>query len=203
MPDELRLREREREAEQAVSVESLRTTSETDALLSVLANARPAFVAFASRRLGSAADAEDVVQQAMLRATTTIDALRDRERVVAWFYRVLRNMIADHLASRARRDARLAPLDEEVESRAVEEPPADVCGCGLSLLEGLRGEYADVVRRVDLEEEPLDEVARALTITSNNAKVRLHRARNALRSALAARCGTDSARACADCSCDA
>lgn len=180
-----------------MSEEHLPTTQETDALLSILSDARPAFVAFAARRLGTSADAEDVVQQALLRAASSIGKVRDRERVVAWFYRVLRNVIADHRAA----SARLVLLAERLEPSATEDDSASVCGCSLELLGTLRSEYAEVVRRVDLDEEPLGEVARSMTITSNNAKVRLHRARKALRSALAARCGTDSSQACADCEC--
>jgi RNA polymerase sigma-70 factor (ECF subfamily) len=86
---------------------------------------------------------------------------------------------------------------------ASEAQPEDaaVCGCSLGVLDALHAEYAEVLRRVDINEEPLEDVARALSITSNNAKVRLHRARKALRTALLSYCGTDSARACAGCAC--
>src|SRR5688572_32346081 len=69
-------------------------------------------------------------------------------------------------------------------------------------LERIRPEYADVLRRVDIEEEPLSSVAEALGITVNNATVRLHRARKAFREQLQAFCGTASMRACLDCACN-
>lgn len=73
--------------------------------------------------------------------------------------------------------------------------------CSLGVLGTLRAEYATITQRVDLGEEPLDDVAHALAIAPNNAKVRLHRARKALRAALLAYCGTDSSRACASGAC--
>ncbi len=51
------------------------------------------------------------------------------------------------------------------------------CACSLGLLERVRPEHAAVLRRVDLDEEPIAEVARVLGVTTNNATVRLHRAR--------------------------
>ena len=59
-----------------------------------------------------------------------------------------------------------------------------------------------VLRRIDLDEEPIAEVARSLGVTTNHATVRLHRARGALRKLLQDGCGTDSVKACADCACD-
>jgi RNA polymerase sigma-70 factor (ECF subfamily) len=46
------------------------------------------------------------------------------------------------------------------------------------------------------------EVARELGLNANNAMVRLHRARNALRERLASHCGTTTARSCSDCGCE-
>ncbi len=168
-------------------------------LLSTLAAQRPAFLAFVKRRVRSGADADDLLQQAMLKATSSIDAVRDGERIEAWFYRVLRNTIADHHVEWARREARLELLARE----ASEEPPGEAasCACSLGVLDELRPEYADVLRRVDIEEASLDEAAASLGITPNNAKVRLHRARKAMREALVAFCGKCSARGCAGCNC--
>ena len=169
-------------------------------LLVMLAEQRSAFLAFVRKRVRSGADAEDLLQQALLKAAEKLDTVRDGERLEAWFYRVLRNTIADHHAEWARRESRLELLARE----ASEAPPEDaaVCGCSLGVLDALHTEYAEILRRVDIDEELLDDVAGALAITPNNAKVRLHRARKALRAALLSYCKTDSARACQSCACD-
>ena len=48
----------------------------------------------------------------------------------------------------------------------------------------------------------MPELADGLGITVNNASVRLHRARRAMRDALCEHCGTDSLRSCQDCPCE-
>lgn len=208
LPTGLRMRERQEEVA-AVTVRpgashesSAPAAAEPLAreLLALLAGQRPAFLAFVRRRVRSGADAEDILQQALLKATSSIDTVRDGERLEAWFYRILRNTVADHHAEWARRETRLEVLAREASEAPPEE--AAVCACSLGVLGTLRSEYAEILRRVDVDEESLDDAARAVGITPNNAKVRLHRARKALRGALLSFCGTDSARACASCGCD-
>ncbi|MGH7821909.1 MAG: hypothetical protein ACREQ9_19275 [Candidatus Binatia bacterium] len=58
-----------------------------------------------------------------------------------------------------------------------------------------------MLRRVDLDERSLAGAADALGITTNNAAVRLHRARRALRRQLERSCGTCAEHACLDCRC--
>jgi RNA polymerase sigma factor (sigma-70 family) len=161
---------------------------------------RSAFLAFLRARSASPADAEDVFQQSLLKAAQHAGDVRDPERRRAWFFQIMRRTLADEHARAAAAAAKIAALGPATEEPVPEERP--ICGCCLRRLEELRADYADILRRVDLGEEPLADVAAALGITVNNATVRLHRARKALRDQLRAFCGTDSARACADCGCD-
>lgn len=169
-------------------------------LLDRLVGQRGRFLQFARRRLPNEADAEDLVQQALVRAAEKITAVRDGEHVEAWFYRLLRRMIADVRAQHAVRSARLDLLRADLDEASPEE--IATCGCSLGLLEKLRPDYGAMLRRVDIDDEEIRGVADSLGLTVNNATVRLHRARKALREALLDACGTTSARACADCSCD-
>lgn len=135
-----------------------------------------------------------------MKAAEKLDTVRDGEHIEAWFYRVLRNTIADHHAEWARRESRLQLLTREASEAPPEE--AAVCGCSLGVLDTLHTAYAEILRRVDIDEESLEDAARALATTPNNAKVRLHRARKTLRAALLSYCKTDSVRACQSCACD-
>lgn len=126
--------------------------------------------------------------------------VRDPARTRALFFRILRNTPADEHARAALAAEKVAALGPATEEPVPDEPP--VCGCCVAQLESLRADYADILRRVDLGDERLADVAATLGITVNNATVRLHRARKALRDHLRAFCGTDSTRACADCGCD-
>lgn len=161
---------------------------------------RNAFLAFLRRRLPSAADAEDILQQALVKATEHAQDVRDGQRLRSWFFQILRRTLADHHAQRAVRESKLAALAAEMDTSTPRE--LATCACSLGQLEHIRPEYAEILRRVDIEEQSLSEAAEALGVTVNNAGVRLHRARRALREQLEAFCGTRSIRARLDCNCD-
>jgi RNA polymerase sigma factor (sigma-70 family) len=175
-------------------------TAATDDLVVRLVARRGEFLDYLRRRVRSGADAEDLLQQALMRASGKVSQLRDPDLLFPWFYQVLRRTLADHHARWAKQEGHLDELSSEVEAATDEE--AATCGCSLGLLPTLKPEYADILRRVDLDDMSIVSVAEAMGITANNATVRLHRARKALRQALVDLCGTTTARACGDCGCD-
>ena len=159
------------------------------------------FFTFLLRRTGNREVAEEILQAAFLRGLERGGTLRDEESVVAWFYRLLRNALAE----RARRDAvegrALEGYARELEE--VDEPlESFVCECVSRMLDALKPEYAALLRAVDLEERPVAQVASELAITANNASVRLHRARRALARAVEQACGECCRRGCIDCDCE-
>jgi RNA polymerase sigma-70 factor, ECF subfamily len=80
------------------------------------------------------------------------------------------------------------------------ESERTVCACVAGLAGTLKPEYAQALRRVDLEGASLALLAEEAGITPNNAKVRLHRARQALARRLEQSCGTSCCRrGCVDC----
>ena len=96
-------------------------------------------------------------------------------------------------------------VEKRVGSRAAAayelELRGEVCACITRLLPVLKPEYAEMIRRVDLDEQPVSGVARSLGITANNAMVRLHRARAGLKKQLERSCGTCATHGCLDCRC--
>jgi RNA polymerase sigma factor (sigma-70 family) len=156
------------------------------------------FLGFVRARVGSEAEAEDLLQAAYLKATEKAETIRDDESVVAWFYRLLRNAVID--LQRERRRAGAALLDPAPESTDAELHRV-VCACVNDLVPTLKPEWARLVRRVDLEGGSVPDVARAEGITPNNAAVRLHRARAALRDKLRVVCGACARHGCLDCGC--
>lgn len=50
------------------------------------------FPQFLERRLGSRADAEDLLQTAFLKLVARENSLRDEEELIPWFYQLLRNL---------------------------------------------------------------------------------------------------------------
>jgi RNA polymerase sigma-70 factor (ECF subfamily) len=168
--------------------------------LSQLAARRAQVIGRVRARVGSEADAEDIFQQALIRAAEHLGALGDPSKLNAWFDAIVRRLVLDHHAAVARREGH--EVITEVMPEPAPEREVEVCGCSLRLIDAMRPEYAEIVRRVDLEEATVMEAADALGITANNASVRLHRARAALRLKLIETCGTTSARACMDCGCE-
>jgi RNA polymerase sigma-70 factor (ECF subfamily) len=176
-----------------------------DVAASLVANHR-AFVAFVQRRVGSAALAEEIVQDAFVRSLDKLDAVR--ETAVGWFYRVLRNAIIDHhrrSAAAERRHEAYAREEQVVDDARGErddELHRVVCTCVAQLAGTLKPEYALALQRVEVDGLSVKDFADEAGISSNNAGVRIFRAREALRKQVARACGTCATHGCVDCTCD-
>lgn len=171
-------------------------------MLAALVDNHRQFLAFLRRRVRTRAEAEDILQAAYLRGVEKGGAIRSNESAVAWFYRLLRNALVDHYRRAGARARAIAGVELLNEPTAFDpELRGEVCACISRLLPALKPEYAEMVKRVDLEEAPLADVARSLGIKPNNAAVRLHRARAALKRSLERSCGTCATHGCLDCGC--
>jgi RNA polymerase sigma-70 factor (ECF subfamily) len=179
------------------------TASSAQATLEKLVDGHRQFLAFLERRVGSRAAAEDILQDAFVRGMRHADTLHSQESAVAWFYRLLRNAIADHFRRRKSEQRALERLAAEpAEDPAGERDLTDaVCRCIGSLLDTLKPEYAAVLRRVDLDGLTPSAFAAEAGITANNAAVRAHRARLALRRQVEKSCGTCATHGCFNCQC--
>jgi RNA polymerase sigma factor (sigma-70 family) len=161
------------------------------------------FQAFLQPRVRSVEDADEILQAAFMRAAEKADSIRDEERVVAWFYRLLRNAIIDYYRRKNAEQKAIEKLSQLAIDEAVADPELErvVCECIHDLIPTLKPEYADVLKQVDLEGVSIPEAANAMGISSNNAHVRLHRARAALHERLVQTCGTCTTHGCLDCTC--
>lgn len=166
---------------------------------------RARFLRFLERRLGNLHTAEEILQDALLKTFMKGVILSDERSRVAWFFRLLRNAVTDHFRHRqAEARAILGPSGLPGVDSGSQECSAvrSVCHCVTSQVEQLKPEYACILRRVDLERESLEKFASSMSITANHAKVRLHRARAALRERLEATCcGSCLSTGCLDCTC--
>lgn len=161
------------------------------------------FLAFLERRVGERALAEDLLQDAFVRTLEKGDAIRDEGSAVAWFYRVLRNAVIDHHRRSGARSRSLEALAREL-GDAVEPPPelrGAICACVGELAGTLKPEYAQAIRRVELDGVAVRDFADEAGITANNAAVRVFRAREALRRQVTASCRTCAEHGCLDCNC--
>ena len=169
----------------------------------ILNASRGRFLSFLTRRVGSRDAAEEILQAAFLKIVAKGAAPREKERAEAWFYRILRNALIDH-HRRGEAEARsLETLQRNAGSEGANDPDLErsVCACVGGVLGALKPEYEVILRRVDLEEIPLKEASIQLGLTTNNATVRLHRARGALRKLLGEVCGACTEHGCLSCAC--
>ncbi len=155
---------------------------------------RHVFKAFLASRVGNEADAEDLLQNGLVKAMERGGEIKDGEKAVAWFYQVLRNVLIDHMRSQnaaaKRDDAWASSTMTLADDREAER---HICACFERMLPAMKPAQAELVRRVELKGEPVAKVAIALGMTANNASVTLHRARAELRAKLMDFCG--------DCAC--
>lgn len=161
------------------------------------------FLRFLERRVGRRDLAEDILQEAFARGLDKLETLRDGEAVVPWFYRALRNATVDYWRRAKVRDRVLEQFAHEVET--AEEAPGtirdEVCRCVSRLADTLKPEYAAALRRVEVDGISVKSFAEEQGISANNAGVRIHRAREALRRQLAVSCGTCAEHGCVSCTC--
>ena len=89
------------------------TPGDAGSLSVALSERRLEFLRFVQKRVGDAATAEDILQDALSRSLTAGDELRDPNAAIAWFYRLLRNRIVDHHRRAGAEARRLAALQHE------------------------------------------------------------------------------------------
>lgn len=172
---------------------------QTRSLAPILAQ-RARFRAYLVARLGNEADADDVLQNGLVKAMRSAGGVSDAEKLTAWFYRLLRNALVDHVRSRSATAQRDAAWTVDL-GQTHEVSEKTVCACFEGLIEDLKPREAELVRRAELGGEAVTVVARSLGISPGNASVTLHRARAALRKRLEEFCGECAKGACRDCDC--
>jgi len=176
--------------------------------LAIALNAhRNTFKAFLTARVGSETEAEDILQNGLLKALQRAGDIHDDAKLTAWFYQLLRNAVVDHYrargSARRRHDAlgdMIAALGEDIAAAPKGWEPL-LCGCLAGVVDTLKPQHAELLRRVDLNGESVQDVAKAMKMTANNASVTLHRARRDLRARLETFCGDCADGACLDCDC--
>ena len=138
---------------------------------------RPTLYRVCRAQLAVAADREDAIQEAVLRAWCKLGALREPERFEAWLIRILINVC--HNLQRQR--GRVLPME------APPEPPPRDDSRARALrdaLEALDEKQRLCVLLYHIEGYPVKEVARMLGIGESAVKLRLVRGRRRLKEML-------------------
>jgi RNA polymerase sigma-70 factor (ECF subfamily) len=155
-------------------------------------------LATARRFVRSEDDARDVVQSAFVRAFQALPKFRQESRLSTWLHRI----VVNESLGRLRRRHDVVELDDNLLPRFVADghqvqPTTDWSDSAEAALQRsetkaivqaaidqLPDSYRTVLMLRDIEEVEAPEAAEMLGITTNLLKVRLHRARQALRTLL-------------------
>ncbi|MDP9001436.1 MAG: RNA polymerase sigma factor [Myxococcota bacterium] len=173
-------------------------------VLPMLTETHRRFLAFVEARVGSRADAEEILQSAFVRGMESAATVRKDESVMAWFYRILRNAIIDHYRRRGTEQHALDRFAREMPDDASDAPADlqdDICACVGDLVRTLKPGQKEILQRVDLDDGTVHSFAAMEGITAGSARVRLHRARQALRERVQTTCGTCAEHGCLNCTC--
>jgi RNA polymerase sigma-70 factor (ECF subfamily) len=150
---------------------------------------QPRLLRFAYRMLQDASDAEDVLQSTLIRAYRGLGAYRPGGFFASWLYRIALNECRRLLRARAR----LPLASEEAALSVAAGPPSDPAAAALAgdrnrlvraAVMSLPHHYREVVLLFYFEGLSVEQIARAMRISTTATKVRLHRARARLGAAL-------------------
>ncbi|WJH32366.1 RNA polymerase sigma factor [Paenibacillus sp. CC-CFT747] len=135
--------------------------------------------------------AEDIVQEAFLRAIRKADQLKDVDKLEGWIKTLARNVTLNHLRKFSRnreeldaedvfqhRDPSLPnaalPVEEEVELRLMRQSIA-------RYLDELKPDYRQMIEMRWIQNLSYKEMAAALNVTEGTVRQKLYRAREAIR----------------------
>jgi RNA polymerase sigma-70 factor (TIGR02960 family) len=154
------------------------------------------------RMLGSFTDAEDLVQETLLRAWRGRDALREGDNLRAWLYKIATNACLDDIKAKRRRVTSVAsfrdvpwlepypdrlltqpaPTREEPPSRAIERETIELTFLAVLQLLPARQRAAVILR--DVLDWPVSNIAALLDLSAAAVNSALQRGRATLRSQL-------------------
>lgn len=162
----------------------------------VIREALSRMVRVAERYVGDRDDAWDCAQEALILAIRKFDQFEGRAQVSSWLHRIAVNCALGHLRKR-NRDSEV-PIDDlmpQFDDQGLHVHAFTVSSAGADELlqrdearrqvhasiQALPDNHRAILLMRDIEEMSLSDIAETLSLTENAAKVRIHRARSALR----------------------
>ena len=145
-------------------------------------------------RLVGPTDAQDLANETLLRALAAVDNFRGEASLATWLHRIGVNLAYDLLRSRRRNPVLAAEhgidvpeaADQTVNGEQLEQ--RQMSQCVQNLLAKLPPQQRQLLAQADMLGQSVPEIARDAGITTGNAKIRLHRARRAIKAVLESHC---------------
>jgi RNA polymerase sigma-70 factor (ECF subfamily) len=193
-------------ADEAALVAALRVGDDT-AFEVVVRNYGGRLFVVARQVLGSEQDAHDALQDAFITAFKAIDRFEGKSKLSTWLHRIVVNAALMRLRSKRRKREQSIddllptfqadghqnrPTPEWNQSALAGIERKETQAAVRASIDQLPDDYRTVLLLRDIQELDTAEVAGLLGITEGNVKVRLHRARQALKTLLEPMFGTAS-----------
>ena len=141
--------------------------------------------------IGDRHDAEDVAQDAFIRAYKALPNFRHKAKFSSWLYQIALNLCKDYLKSKARTirkmdDEKLQALDRRMEGAVMQVLlEAELSEAMRDVIYSLPELYREVFVLRHLQGVEYDEIAEITKVPADTVRVRAYRARELLRSSLA------------------
>lgn len=172
-----------------------------DAVAEAIALLQRTVFAFSMKVCGHAEDAEDTMQEVLMRSARHLARLTDPDSLAVWLYTVTRNRCWRMRRKPAAAPAHTLSLDElmpneqelaTLAARSAATPEDNAARDEMTRLVhdavlAIPPHYRIALVLHDMEDLDLDQIARVLALKPGTVRVRLHRARLAVRRALTAR----------------
>ena len=155
------------------------------------------------RRLVGEAEAEDVAQETFVKVDRCLAGFRGESSMATWIYRIATNTAMDHLrkpGEQAKRQTSVPAADDTAadgdDGALMDAGPLadallikkDMNECIRGLVDGLPENYRIVLVLSDLEGFTNAEIAGVLGLSLDSVKIRLHRGRQRLKTAMDRAC---------------
>lgn len=140
---------------------------------------------YVARRVTSAADVDDILQEIFVRMHRGLASLRDGERFGGWVYRIAGRVIADSARARARDPLQRGEGASEPEACAAADDDANLQAnlgeCVALFVARLPSPYREAVTLTELEGLTHKDAAHMLGISLSATKSRVQRGREKIR----------------------
>ena len=153
----------------------------------------------------SRADAEDIVQNAFVKAYMSLSAFEGKSSFFTWLYRIVHNLAIDERRRRARHGGETVELEslvgQELANRITTDGPYDLAlrhqqaQAIAKVLSMISQDHRNVIVLREVDGLSYDEIAQSLNISRGTVMSRLHYARKRLQQLLKEYAPSDSAGA--------
>lgn len=139
---------------------------------------------FLVSRVNDPDDAEDLLQEILIKTHKQLGSLKDPKKFKAWLFQIARNTLIDYYRKPSRNSSsetlpELADTQEE-DSEAQENLRLELSQCIKPFMKDLPQKYREVLEAIDLQGHSQKELAQQLGLSHSTVKSRVQRGRQKL-----------------------